>query len=229
MKKLAKRKLPEYSKGEELANMITHLVGGCFAFACLLVCTGYAAWHKNIAGVVSGIIYGISMITVYVISSIYHGLSPDSALRSKKIFQVIDHCDIYGLIVGTFAPIALTGMRQSSPVVAWVSFAVVAVTSTLGLVFTAIDFKKFRVISYSAYFVSGWSVLLTVKTMLATYSKEFVILIIAGGAVYTLGMIFFWLETKKKKYCHSVFHIFILAGSIIHFVAIFKYCICCSF
>lgn len=208
--------------------MITHIVGGAFAFATLLVCTGYAAWHRNTAGVISGIIYGISMITVYVISSVYHGLDPHLTYTGKRVMQVIDHCDIYGLIVGTFAPIALTGMRISRPKEAWISFGVVTLTSLIGLIFTAIDFKKFRIISYGAYFVSGWSVLLTLGVMKEVYSSEFAALLVIGGAVYTLGMLFFWLETKHYKYCHTIFHIFILAGSVIHFAVIFKYCICFS-
>lgn len=222
---LSQRSLPDYSKGEEIANMITHIVGGIFGFASLLLCVVFAAWQKNIFGIVCGALYGVSMVVVYVISSIYHGLDPEKACLGKKVMQVIDHCDIYGLIVGTFAPIALTKMREQHPIVAWVSFGIVLLTAVVGLIFTSIDMKKFRVISYSAYFVAGWSVIATVKTMIDVYSLNFVILLIIGGLVYTLGMIFFWLETKQHKYCHSVFHLFILSGSVIQFIAIFKYCI----
>lgn len=219
------RKLPEYSAGEEKANMITHIIGGIFAFATLLLCTGCGAWNKNAAGVLSGIIYGISMITVYVISSIYHGLDPDASGTKKKLLQTIDHCDIYGLIVGTFAPVALTEMRHTHPVLSAVSFAVVCATALTGMIFTAVDFRKYRFISYGAYFVSGWGVLITAKAMKETYSPQFLRLLIAGGIVYTLGMIFFILQNKGKKYAHTVFHIFILAGSVIQFIPIFKYCI----
>lgn len=219
------RKLPEYSSGEEKANMFTHIAGGIFAFVSLLLCTAFGAWNKNTAGVISGILYGTSMITVYVISSVYHGLDPDTSTTGKKILQVIDHCDIYGLIAGTFAPIALTRMRHTHPVLAVASFTLVCVTALIGMIFTAVDFKKYRLISYGAYFVSGWSVLLTTKAMKETYSARFLLLLIAGGAVYTLGMVFFILQCKGKKYAHTIFHIFILAGSVIQFIPIFKYCI----
>lgn len=219
------RSLPTYSKTEEIANMITHILGGVFAFFSLVMCVGYAGWHKNAYGVVSGLIYGISMIVVYVISSVYHGLDPDKAYKGKVVLRVLDHCDIYGLIVGTFAPIALTGLRKVSPVTAWVSLGLVLLTAIIGTVFTAIDFSKFKVISYGAYFVAGWSVIMTVKQMLEAFSAEFIVLLIVGGVVYTSGMIFYALQCKGYKYCHSIFHLFIFAGSVIHFFAIFKYCI----
>lgn len=219
------RRLPQYTKGEEIANMVTHILGGVFALFSLLMCTAFAAWNKNIYGLVSGVIYGISMIVVYVVSSVYHGLDPDRAYKGKVVLRVLDHCDIYGLIVGTFVPIALTGLRQVSPVAAWTSLCLVILTAIIGTVFTAIDFSKFRVISYGAYFVAGWSVIMTVKQMLLAFSKEFIVLLVVGGAVYTLGMIFYGLQCKGYKYCHSIFHLFILAGSVIHFIAIFKYCI----
>ena len=106
-----------------------------------------------------------------------------------------------------------------------IAFGAVCAVSVIGVVFTAIDFNKFGPISYGAYFLAGWSVLSTVRALHAAFSKEFIILLIAGGLVYTSGMIFFLLEMKKHKYCHSVFHIFIVLGSVLHFIAIFKYCI----
>lgn len=222
---LADRKLPHYTRSEEIFNMVTHIVGGAFALAALVVCTVFAALHRNVAGVVSGAVYGVSMVLVYVVSSVYHGLDPHRAGRGKRVMQVIDHCDIYGLIVGSFAPVALTGLRQHNPVLAWVAFGAVCAVSVIGVVFTAIDFNKFGPISYGAYFLAGWSVLSTVRALHAAFSKEFIILLIAGGLVYTSGMIFFLLEMKEHKYCHSVFHIFIVLGSVLHFIAIFKYCI----
>lgn len=221
---LRKINLPDYSKREETVNMITHTVGGGFAVISLFMCIIKAAWHNDVAALISGFIYGVSMIAVYSISSVYHGLDPDKTFFGKVVMRVIDHCDIYGLIVGSFAPVAMTGLRRASPKLAWISFSIVCVTAIFGTVFTAIDFKKYRIISYSAYFVAGWSVLMTVKMLLTIYPKRFFILLVIGGAVYTMGMIFFALEKKGYRYSHSVFHIFILAGSIIQFIPIFVYC-----
>lgn len=219
------RKLPEYTKSEELFNMITHIIGGAFALSILIVCCVFAALHNNVPGIISGVVYGLSMITVYVVSSVYHGLDAKRSHRGKRVMQIIDHCDIYGLIIGSFAPIALTGLRERNPVLAWVSFGIVCAVSVIGIVFTSIDFTKYSVVSYSAYFLAGWSVLMTVRELHAAFSKEFIVLLITGGIVYTAGMIFFVLEQKKYRYCHTIFHLFILAGSVIHFIAIFKYCI----
>lgn len=218
------RKLPEYSKGEEVFNMVTHIAGSAFAVLALILCVVFAALHKNPLGILSGILYGTSMIIVYVISSVYHGLNPKRAGIGKRVMQVLDHCDIYGLIIGTFAPIVFSGLRKANPLLAWISFGIVCLVSVIGIVFTAIDFKKYKVVSYGAYFVAGWSVLMTVREIYRAFPPEFLILLITGGAVYTLGMIFFALGSKKHKYCHSIFHLFILAGSIIQFIPIFKYC-----
>ncbi len=219
-----KHKLPRYSYSEEKMNMITHIVGAVYGLVVLIVCVGRAGWHHNIAGILSGIVYGLSMIIVYCISSVYHGLDPRKSLKGKIIMRVIDHCDIYGLIAGSFAPVALTGIRRVNPTVAWVSFSIVCVTSIIGIVFTAIDMNKFRVISYGAYFLAGWGVIFTLKWMRMAFPTSFIVLVIAGGAVYTSGMIFFVLQKLGYKYCHSVFHIFILLGSIVMSVPIIKHC-----
>lgn len=222
---VADRKLPEYTKHEETVNMITHIIGSVFGLTALVLCAVFASLRRNPATIVTGVLYGFSLITVYVVSSVYHGLNPVHAGLGKRILQVIDHCDIYGLIVGSFAPIAMTGLRVYSPVKAWVIFSVVCAASVIGLVFTAIDFNKFGLISYSAYFIAGWSVLMTIKDIRTVFSTGLTTLLIVGGIVYTAGMVFFVLEMRHKKYCHSVFHLFILLGSVLHFVGIFKYCI----
>ena len=222
--RLKSRKLPSYSRGEEIANMVTHIAGAAFAIVSLLLCVIFSAWSKNIPGIISGLIYGISMTVVYVVSSVYHGLDEQAAFIGKRVMQVIDHCDIYGLIVGTFSPIVLCGLIKTNPVLAWTSYGIVLITSVIGIVFTAIDFHKFKAVSYGLYFVSGWSVLMTVKVMYETFSLSFIVLLICGGAVYSLGMIFFVLETKHHRYCHSIFHLFIIGGSVLQFIPIFKYC-----
>lgn len=224
MHKLKNRKLPDYSRGEEIANMVTHLTGAVFALVSLFLCVIAAAWNHNIPGIVSGIIYGLSMMVVYTISSVYHGLDEKTAFIGKRVMQVIDHCDIYGLIVGTFSPIVLCGLVRSKPALAWTSYGIVLLTSVIGIVFTAIDLHKFRVISYVMYFLSGWSVLMCVKAMYEFYGLLFVILLVCGGVVYTLGMIFFMLEIKHYRYCHSIFHIFIIGGSVLQFITIFRSC-----
>ena len=220
---LALRKIPVYTKGEEIFNMVTHILGGGFGIVALTMCMTSAIMHRNWWGLVTGIFYCISMILVYVVSSIYHGLSPLKNLKEKKIMQVLDHCDIYGLVSGTYLPIAMTGLRESHPVLAWTTLGIVYGVCILGTVFTAIDFHKFGPISYACYFVAGWSVLAALPAIIHVYSALFAILLFVGGVAYSSGMIFFVLQ-RKHKYQHSVFHIFIILGSVLQFVPIFLYC-----
>jgi hemolysin III len=222
---VADRILPRYSEKEETANMITHVIGCVFALTALILCTVFAGLRRDAPVIVSGILYGVSMVAVYTVSSVYHGLDPKRAHYGKRVMQVVDHCAIYGLIIGSYAPIAMTGLRIHNPVKAWITFGVVCAASAAGLVFTAIDFNKFGLISYGTYFIAGWSVLTAVKDMRAVFSTEFIILLITGGIIYTAGMIPFVLEMRHKRYGHALFHIFILLGSIFQFAGIFKYCI----
>ena len=121
--KLSERKLPDYTKGEEIFNMTTHIVGGGVGLVALCLCVIFAAIHKNTYAVVGSTIYGASMIVLYTMSSIYHGLKP--GLKAKKVFQVIDHCSIFLLIAGTYTPICLAALREYSPAVGWTVFGVV--------------------------------------------------------------------------------------------------------
>ena len=103
--KLADRKLPIYTKGEEIFNMTTHIVGGALGVVALVLCVVFASIHGNPYAIVSSVIYGVSMILLYTMSSIYHGLSPK--LTAKKVFQIFDHCSIFLLIAGTYTPFCL--------------------------------------------------------------------------------------------------------------------------
>ena len=113
------RKLPSYSRGEEIMNMVTHIVGGAVGIAALVFGVILSAMHHNVWGIVGASIYGATMIWLYTMSSIYHGLLPS---RAKKIMQVLDHCTIYALIAGTYTPILLVAIRPVYPVLAWVCF-----------------------------------------------------------------------------------------------------------
>lgn len=222
---LEERSLPVYTRGEEIFNMVTHIVGGAFGVVVLVLCVIFAAVHHNVAGILMGIVYAVSMILCYTISSVYHGIRPETPgkTRGKKVMQVLDHCDIYFLIAGTYTPIAMTELRHTYPKTAWITFGIVWGVCLLGTVFTAIDFHKFGPLSYACYFIAGWSVLAAIPAIWLTYGAAFVWLLLAGGVVYTLGMIFFALQ-KKHRYCHSVFHLFILGGSILQFIPIFACC-----
>ena len=219
--KLIDRRLPDYTRSEEIFNMVTHIVGGGFGVLVLILCAVFSLLRCNYWGFAGGTIYGLMMIFLYTISSVYHGLKAEHA---KKVMQVLDHCTIYALILGTYAPILLTGLRSAYPKRTLVITALILTMAAVGVTFTAIDFRRYAVIAMGGYFAIGWSMLFSVKPVVAAFGKPFLIWLIEGGAVYTFGMIFYGLG-RKKRYFHSIFHIIILMGSVLQFVGIFQYCI----
>ena len=218
--KLKDRELPTYTKGEEIFNMTSHIVGGALGIVALVLCVVFAAIHKNVYGVVSGAIYGAMMIVLYTMSSIYHGLSPKR--KSKKVFQVLDHCSIFLLIAGSYTPFALCTIRQESTVAGWTIFGIIWVFAILGIALNAIDIKKFKVFSMICYLAMGWCIILKVNLLPSALGMSGFILLVAGGVAYTIGAILYGVG-KKHKYMHSVFHLFILLGSILHFLCILLY------
>lgn len=143
---LKDRTLPNYTRGNEIFNMVSHIVGAALGIVALVTCVIMGALRGTVWSVVSGAIFGASMILLYTISSVYHGLKKPMA---KKVMQVLDHCTIYLLIAGTYTPVTLVTIRSFDPAMGWVIFGVVWAAAILGSVFTAIDFHKYRVLSYS--------------------------------------------------------------------------------
>lgn len=219
--KLADRVLPTYTKAEEIFNMVSHIVGGGLGVVALVLCVIMSAIHKDVFAVVGSVIYGASLIVLYTMSSVYHGLRP---VMAKKVMQVIDHCTIYMLIAGTYTPILLTVIRREDPVVAWVLFAVVWGLAALAATLTAIDLKKYSVFSMVCYIGMGWSIVFAYKTAVAAIPFPALMLILAGGIAYTIGAVLYGIG-KKKKFMHSIFHLFVLAGSVLQFLAILIYII----
>ena len=219
--KLADRKLPDYTRGEEIANMTTHIVGGAFGVSVLVLCIVYPILNRNYWALAGGIFYAAMMIFLYSMSSIYHGLISE---RPKKVMQVLDHCSIFALIAGSYTPILCTGIREQNPRLAIALTVIVVVGVAVGVTFTAIDFKKYAPISMTGYFATGWAALMACGAMYRAYGIGFLLWLIGGGVAYTLGIIFYALGVRRR-YFHSIFHLFILAGTALQFVAIFRYCI----
>ena len=147
--KLKDRELPQYTRGEEIFNMVSHILGVPLGIVAIVLCVIVAAMHENPAGVVSASIYGTTMILLYTMSSIYHGLSPK--LKAKKVFQIIDHCSIFLLIAGSYTPFALCTLREYSPVIGWTIFGAVWGLAILGIVLNSIDLKRYKVFSIVCY------------------------------------------------------------------------------
>ena len=218
--KLKDRKLPRYTKGEEIFNMTSHIVGGAFAIVATIICIVISAKHRNAYGIISSIIYGLSMITLYTMSSIYHGLSPK--ITGKKVLQILDHCTIFLLIAGSYTPFALCTFREYSLVLGWTIFAIIWIMAILGIVLNSIDLRKYRVFSMICYISMGWIIILKANLLPLLLGKIGVILLVSGGIAYTVGTIFYGLGVKIK-YMHAVFHLFILLGSILQFLTIALY------
>jgi hemolysin III len=217
--KLADRQLPQYSKCEEIFNMASHIVGGALGIVVLVLCVIVAAKHTNNYGITSSIVYGITMIMLYCMSSIYHGLAPGTA---KKVFQVLDHCAIYFLIAGTYTPVALSAIREINPALGWSLFSIEWALAALAVTLTAIDIKQYNVFSMVCYISMGWIVIFIYKQAVAALTMNGFILLLVGGIIYTIGAVLYGLGVKTK-YMHNAFHIFVLFGSLFHFFAIILY------
>lgn len=218
--KLSDRILPTYTKGEEIANMTSHIVGAVLGIVATILCVIFAALHNNIYGIVSGSVYGVSMILLYTMSSLYHGLSTKT--MSKKVFQIIDHCSIFLLIAGSYTPFALCTLRQYNVYTGWMIFAIIWSLAILGIILNAIDLKKYKVFSMICYLAMGWCIVVKGYILPQLLTIKGFTLLLLGGVVYTIGAIFYGIG-KKHKYMHTVFHIFILIGSLLQFFCILFY------
>lgn len=218
--RLKDRELPNYTKGEEIFNMVTHIVGVGLGVAVLVLSIVIASIHGSVAEILTGIVFGMTMILLYVMSAIYHGLSAN--LMAKKVFQVMDHCTIFLLIAGTYTPITVCSIVPVDPVLGWMIFSVVWVMAVIGVILNAIDIKRFKVFSMIAYIGMGWCVIGSLGKILEIFSVPALWLLIGGGVAYTVGAVLY-VVGKKLRYMHSVFHIFVLIGSIMQALMILMY------
>ena len=215
--KLRDRILPKYTKGEEIFNMTSHIVGAALGIVATVLCVVFAAIHGNVYGVVSGAIYGVTMIILYTMSSIYHGLSPKR--YSKRVFQVLDHFSIFLLIAGSYTPFALCTIREYDTASGWVIFGVIWAVAILGIVLNSIDIKKFKVFSMICYLLMGWCIVFKIGLLPKLLGTAGFVLLLLGGIAYTVGAVLYGIG-KKHKYMHSIFHLFILLGSLLQFFCI---------
>jgi len=219
---LGERVLPSYCRGEEIMNMVTHIIGGAIGLITLVLCTVKSALRGGGYSLAGSIVFGVSMLTLYVMSSIYHGLS--RRLAAKKVFQVLDHCTIFILIAGTYTPVILCSIRPVNPVMAWVLFGVIWGAAAIGILLNSIDLKRYSVFSMVSYLSMGWCVLLTGRVAFEALGFWGFGLILLGGILYSVGAAFYAF-TGKRRYMHAVFHIFVCAASVIHSIAVFFFVI----
>lgn len=208
--------IPKYSLSEELLNAISHGLGALFGIVGTVLCIVKAAntgdpWH-----IVSGSIFGVTVLLLYLMSCLYHALKVNMA---KRVFRVIDHCTIFLLIAGTYTPFTLVTLRGT---IGWVLFGTVWGMAVLGITLNAVNLKKFSKISVACYLVMGWAIIAAFQPLAEALAPQGVSLLIWGGIAYTVGAILYGIGAKVK-YFHSVFHFFCLAGTVLHFFAIYLY------
>ena len=219
--KLCDRLLPDYTRGEEQMNMITHIAGGAVAVLALALCILQAAVRQNSYGIVSSAVYGTAMVAMFTVSSVYHGMRPTMA---KKVMQVVDHCTIYFLIAGTYTVVVLSALRPVYPALAWSLFAFQWVTAIVAATLTAIDLKQYEVFSMICYIGMGWAIIPFWKQILHVLTLPGFLLLLAGGIAYTVGSILYGIGIRRR-WMHSVFHIFVDVGALLQFLAVLLYAV----
>ena len=217
--KLSDRKLPDYTVGEEVMNMVTHIIGGALGVVVLILCEIRAVYGGSMLSIVGCSIYGVSIVTLYTISSVYHGLRPEMA---KKVLQVLDHCTIYFLIAGTYTPILLSAFVPTYPWIGWGLLAAEWILAALAVTLTAIDLKKYTVFSMICYIGMGWGIIFFLPQTVELMTAPGFALLLSGGIAYTIGAVLYGVGVKKR-WVHSVFHIFVVLGSLLQFLAIYLY------
>lgn len=222
--KLKDRILPIYTRGEEIFNMTSHIVGGALGLAALALCVIFAAIYGDAYAVVSSSIYGFTIILLYTMSSIYHGLKPERP--SKKVFQVLDHCSIFLLIAGSYTPFCLVTLREQDGATGWWIFGIIWAMALIGIALNSIDIKKFKLVSMICYLVMGWCIVLKINLLPGPLGIGGMTFLVTGGVSYTIGAVLYALGKRNKKlYVHSIFHVFVVIGTILHFFCIFFYVI----
>ena len=205
------------STEEEIVNAVSHGIGTALAIAGTAVLVVSAARSNTPMGIVSASIYGFSLIFLYTMSTLYHSFRNKDV---KKIFQKFDHCSIFFLIVGSYAPICLSLLGGT---LGWTLFAVNSFSAIAGIVANAIDVKRWHKLSLLLYLLMGWSIIFALVPLLKVIPMDGFILLLIGGLCYSFGVIFY--KAKRPRFMHSIWHLFVLCGSALHYFFVLFYVI----
>ncbi len=204
-----------YTVGEEIFNSVSHGVGVLLSVAALVLLVLFAVIYSDGLGLFGALMYGISLILLYTMSMTYHIVRNETA---KRILRIFDHCSIFILIAGTYTPYLMGPLRST---LGWTIFGIIWGVTIFGIILNAINLEKFRILSLICYVLMGWGIVLSIKPLAEYLAPGGLWLLVAGGIVYTVGIIFYVM--KKYRYMHSVWHLFVLAGSILHYLSILLY------
>ena len=204
-----------YTLGEEIFNSITHGIGAGLSIAGLTLLIVFAVQYGDVRQVVSFTIYGTTLITLYLASTLYHSFQQPNV---KHVFKILDHAAIFLLIAGTYTPFLLVGVRGTW---GWTLLVIIWGLAILGVSLKSLFIDRFKKLTVLPYILMGWLSVLVLKELIVSISLGGLIWLAVGGAIYTLGTIFYML--KKVPYAHSIWHLFVLGGSICHFFAVLFY------
>ena len=216
---LKDRPFPDYTPKEEYWNSVSHAVGVLFAIVMLLIAVRAPKSQNDATALCSSIVYASSILITFLVSSIYHGLPKG---MPKQVMRVIDHCNIFFTIAGTYTPIMMIGVLPINPAMAWAIFIVEWVFAIIGATLNAIDLKKYATFSMICYLAMGWCVIISLRDTVIAMTWPGFAWIIGGGVAYTIGAVLY-LIGKKKPYRHFVFHVFVLLAAVIQFAGIYGY------
>ena len=217
---LKKIVLPVYTLAEELVSSISHGVGAGLSIAALVVGVVWAAFTGDPWRVVSMSLFGAMLVILYLMSTIYHGLRPNNG---KRVFRIIDHCSVFLLIAGTYTPFTLVTLRGPW---GWTLFGIVWGAAALGITLNAIDLGRFAKLSLICYVAMGWVVVIAIVPLVRSLAPSGLALLFGGGVFYTTGAaVYAFGKRSGKKFVHSVWHFFVLFGSILHYFCILLYVI----
>ncbi|MEA5017375.1 MAG: hemolysin III family protein [Erysipelotrichaceae bacterium] len=206
------------SQKEEIFNSITHGIGVGFGFFALIMLLIPAVKTYDIGRIVSFSIYGICIIAMFLSSTVYHGISNE---KTKSIVRVFDHSSIFLFIAGTYTPIIMLKLTGSLKLILLIGIWSIALIGVIFKIFTYGKFDKYKAISLILYIGMGWIAIFPIKAIINATSIDFFIWILGGGVLYTLGTIFYGF--KKIPFNHGIWHLFVLAASVVHFIGIYLY------
>ena len=206
-----------YSLGEEIAHSVTHGVGILLAITGLTVLVAFAALRGDRWHVVGSAVFGATLVLLYTASTLYHSIP---GFRAKKVLQILDHSAIYLLIAGTYTPFALVNLRGSW---GWTLLGTLWGLAVLGIVLAAVAPNRFRLLSLILYVAMGWSAVVVAGPMLENIGTGGIALLVAGGLAYTLGIAFYLMH--RLPYHHMIWHLMVVAGSVLHYFAVLFYVI----
>jgi hemolysin III len=204
-------------KGEKF-NSISHVVGAALALAGLAVLVVLASLQADAWKIVSFSVYGTTLVLLYTCSALYHSFKG----KAKDVFRKLDHCMIYLLIAGTYTPLTLVTLRESHTAWGWSIFGVVWGLAVFGIIWDTLKTKGARILPVVIYLMMGWLIVVALKPMSQQLPAGGFAWLIAGGLMYTLGVVFYAMDTKIRHF-HGVWHLFVLGGSICHFLTMLLY------